>query len=285
MFFSYNVQVASEKTANLTTSYKHSISVGIVTILLIQVGMVICAIYRSYLSCKAKCQGIEVDKDGFPVVEDCQLCRKEVIKAKFDQHRLVCPGRNNYGDLTAIRSKCGKCERNLRLIPKENGGKFICDMEDCGTYGSKLNNEGDNRYNCFVCNFDKCKKCLEDEGPESMEPVDDAEGIPAIDPELELNCYLCERKVKYGGWGAHRKKCPLRTNLFNYRQVDANCEGCGTALRILPKTKGEGAKNFGCNYKDHLVKNNGQNRYNCFDCDYDICPKCVKKKKSDPAAV
>ena len=257
-----------------------------VIILAIQGGFVLCAAYKAYIACKAKCQGIEVDKDGFPIVEDCQLCRREVIKAKWDMHRQICPARKTYDDLQAVRSKCGKCGRNLRLIPKENGGKFICDMEDCGTYDSKLKNEGDNRYNCYVCNFDKCKKCLEDEGPDSMEAVSDAEGIPAIDPNYEMECYLCLGKVKYNEWDEHRKKCPLRTNLYNCAEVDSSCDTCGATLRLLPKpSKGAEEKRFGCDFRNHLVKNNGKNRFNCFACDFDTCSKCAKKKKSDPTAV
>ena len=85
---------------------------------------------------------------------------------KFLAHRLDCETEN--ADL--IRefpehplAKCLHCKRLLRLI---NHGppmayKFICDNEFCVKGDKVRSNKGNNRYNCFRCDYDLCIQCCD----------------------------------------------------------------------------------------------------------------------------
>merc|ERR1711915_164682 len=98
--------------------------------------------------------------------------------------------------------------------------------------------------------------------------------------EGSIPCYLCLDKVRNSEWdsGEHRRKCAY----FNQRELlsfpqpyDAYCPECHERLRLWP-AKGHPFYCDECptDRRDVLKRSTGQNRLNCFLCDYDCCVTC-----------
>ncbi len=110
-------------------------------------------------------------------------------------------------------------------------------------------------------------------------------------------CYLCGGS-RGPDWQAHRRRCAgrHRARLSGlYRHPWARCPYCGEALALMPcsphdfecqnaagccssGSPGDGAD--GGKSGPRLQMNCGNNRFNCFGCDYDVCKECL-----DEAAV
>lgn len=100
----------------------------------------------------------------------------------------------------------------------------------------------------------------------------------------EVLCYLCHDKIKYGQWATHREKCLKDHSRFLDNlptPCEVFCPQCGLKLRLWPVQ--DHAK-FKCRAKNCIhhkqgreVNNDGSNRFNCFQHDYDLCGECVVK--------
>ena len=93
-------------------------------------------------------------------------------------HRVLCAEEhniflNNFPEQPELGVSCGKCGGVLRLWTDQHmneqlkdNDKFVCnnchpDLEQGwgNPFCEEVNTE-DNRYNCFKCDFDLCKKCV-----------------------------------------------------------------------------------------------------------------------------
>ncbi|XP_023341120.1 uncharacterized protein LOC111711101 [Eurytemora carolleeae] len=99
----------------------------------------------------------------------CYLCLDKIRIQDWNsgEHRRQCAFRYA-SDLTNLlqhdRVKCPKCESRLRLWPEGRGPSFSCDSDDsleCADKGSQIKNNGKNRYNCFLCDYDLCESCVQ----------------------------------------------------------------------------------------------------------------------------
>jgi len=92
-------------------------------------------------------------------------------------------------------------------------------------------------------------------------------------------CYLCLEKVRNSEWdsGEHRRRCAFsnQRELLSFPQpYDTYCPDCSERLRLWP-AKGHPFYCDECVYgRDVLKSSNGQNRLNCFFCDFDCCVDC-----------
>ena len=96
----------------------------------------------------------------------CYLCLGDVKLAFWTDgsHRKAC-ARGNMSVLAALRTpftfaRCPKCENRLRQWP-DRGTYFTCDGANCPLgEAAKIVNNGENRFNCFVCDYDLCLTCV-----------------------------------------------------------------------------------------------------------------------------
>lgn len=77
-------------------------------------------------------------------------------------HRSLC-GQANAVVLNKMPEtvvKCPQCKKPLRKWKSKN--KYICKGEKCLRCNEKEidNANGNNRYNCFQCDFDLCRNCV-----------------------------------------------------------------------------------------------------------------------------
>jgi len=92
-------------------------------------------------------------------------------------------------------------------------------------------------------------------------------------------CYLCLVDVPNSAWdsGEHRRQCAIHNQgeLSSYSQpYDAYCPHCSARLRLWPP-KGHPFYCDECPYEGDVLKTStGQNRLNCFLCDFDCCVDC-----------
>jgi len=103
--------------------------------------------------------------------------------------------------------------------------------------------------------------------------------------EGTIPCYLCLNKVRNSEWdsGEHRKRCAFKNQreLLSYPQpYDAYCPNCRDRLRLWP----EKGHPFYCDEcpldkRDVLKRNTGENRLNCFLCDFDVCVNCCEAER------
>jgi len=97
-------------------------------------------------------------------------------------------------------------------------------------------------------------------------------------------CYLCLRDVLNTEWdlGMHRRHCAMQNNeeLLSYPQpYAAYCPKCSARLRLWP-AKGEPFYCDKCTGEEAVLKNStGENRLNCFACDFDCCVDCADNGK------
>jgi len=101
-----------------------------------------------------------------------------------------------------------------------------------------------------------------------------------ISYEGTIPCYLCLRKVRNSEWdsGEHRRECFFQNQreLLSYpKPYEAYCPECSEKLRLWP-AKGYPFYCDECPYpqKERLKRSTGQNRLNCFLCDFDCCVSC-----------
>lgn len=62
-------------------------------------------------------------------------------------------------ELPRVNITCRKCTCNLRIWPATLGSNFTCDQPHCINEGFEIVNNGTNRLNCYVCDFDMCSDC------------------------------------------------------------------------------------------------------------------------------
>ncbi|TRY70488.1 hypothetical protein TCAL_10104 [Tigriopus californicus] len=106
-----------------------------------------------------------------------------------------------------------------------------------------------------------------------------------------VTCYLCQDRVPKRLWdnGEHRKKCATRHKsklaTFETPKPGLRCPRCHKRMRLW--TKGLGPP-FKCCSSDcpilGTIQNNGQNRFNCFPCDYDLCDSCWRRQLPESRA-
>ncbi len=120
-------------------------------------------------------------------------------------------------------------------------------------------------------------------------------------------CYLCggaRGRAAAGDWAAHRRKCAAKNAArlsALYRHPWARCPLCGDALALLPCSPHdfECQNAAGCCSGDYssgpgrgaaealegerrgrgprMLMNCGDNRFNCFECDFDVCKECIEE--------
>ncbi|XP_040580080.1 uncharacterized protein [Lepeophtheirus salmonis] len=101
----------------------------------------------------------------------------------------------------------------------------------------------------------------------------------------EVKCYLCCKQIGGYNWknGSHRKSCSDKNVIFinSLPTSDrAPCPKCGKYLRQWPEKlvtpfKCDGGSK--CPNSGLLLPNTGDNRFNCFTCNYDLCHDCIKR--------
>lgn len=98
--------------------------------------------------------------------------------------------------------------------------------------------------------------------------------------EGTIPCYLCLNKVRNSDWdsGEHRRRCAFNNQreLLGFPQpYDAYCPNCSERLRLWP-AKGHPFYCDECPYdqRNVLKRSTGENRLNCFLCDFDCCVNC-----------
>jgi len=122
----------------------------------------------------------------------CYLCLKKVKNSEWDsgEHRKYCAF-NNQRELLSFpqpyESYCPNCNDKLRLWPAK-GHPFYCDECPYGERDNLKRSTGNNRLNCFLCDFDCCVNCSTKERfqktyPEARHLVDDKEGVSDVDIE------------------------------------------------------------------------------------------------------
>lgn len=103
-----------------------------------------------------------------------------------------------------------------------------------------------------------------------------------------VTCYLCLDNVPKRLWdnGDHRKKCysrhKSRLATLETPKPGIRCPHCNKRMKLLAKGLGPP---FKCCSTDcpilGTIQNNGQNRFNCFPCNYDLCDSCWRRKLPD----
>jgi len=121
-------------------------------------GALIWLFYRTYTSCKKKrCEETLVT---------CYLCKKRVAQGQWKQgiHRQKCAEMQK-DTLRLMKSpennkiRFPKCRARLKLWPANHGPPFACSSSNCPIVG-RIRSTGQNRFNCFSCNFDLCESCV-----------------------------------------------------------------------------------------------------------------------------
>jgi len=103
--------------------------------------------------------------------------------------------------------------------------------------------------------------------------------------EGRIPCYLCLYNVRNSEWdsGEHRKHCAFNNQreLLSFPQpYDAYCPNCKERLRLWP-AKGHPFYCDECPFNERSVlkRSTGENRLNCFLCDFDCCVNCSDKER------
>ena len=121
-------------------------------------GALIYLFYQTYKSCqKKRCEESLVT---------CYLCKRRVTQGQWKQgkHRQTC-AEVHKETLKQMKSpennkiRCPKCRARLRLWPANHGPPFTCSSSNCPIVG-RIKSSGQNRFNCFTCNFDLCESCV-----------------------------------------------------------------------------------------------------------------------------
>jgi hypothetical protein len=130
------------------------------------------------LACSPCCyKYIKANKD-----RNCYLCHISVKAKVWTEHRAGC-AQNNLPFLNGLPTPCSifcpQCDNKLRLWPVQDHAKFRCHSKktSCKHHGLELNNDGSNRFNCYIHDFDMCGECVRDKiqadniekGPEEEE--------------------------------------------------------------------------------------------------------------------
>merc|ERR1719285_160301 len=107
----------------------------------------------------------------------CYLCCENISIKTWDTHRKSCAVRNKetlamrHPLNTSISSRCGKCSGYLRqwtsyrMKERPGNNTFICDIHHSNLHAKKRYknfetvNTDNNRFNCFVCDYDVCDAC------------------------------------------------------------------------------------------------------------------------------
>ena len=134
-------------------------------------------------------------------------------------------------------------------------------------------------YSMFYCNADGSYKRRPGCGSDST--ID----LAGIEDDTNKNqCYLCLAKVPTSEWksGEHRRVC-ARGNaelLKDLKTVELLCQQCRDPLRLWPRIGCEFYCDAGysCGSHGKGIVNTGINRFNCFQCDIDLCLPCVENK-------
>ena len=121
-------------------------------------GALICLFYKTYSSCKKKrCEESLVT---------CYLCKRRVTQGQWKQgsHRQKCADIHkdtlkNMMSPENNKIRCPKCRARLKLWPANHGPPFACSSSNCPIVG-RIKSTGQNRFNCFSCNFDLCESCV-----------------------------------------------------------------------------------------------------------------------------
>ena len=130
----------------------------IAVISIIVFGALIALFYKTYMSCqKKRCEEALVT---------CYLCKRRVTQGQWKQgtHRQKC-AEVNMDTLRQMKSpennkiRCPKCRSRLKLWPANHGPPFACSSSNCPIVG-RIKSTGQNRFNCFSCNFDLCESCV-----------------------------------------------------------------------------------------------------------------------------
>eukprot|EP00092_Neocalanus_flemingeri_P000490 GFUD01000520.1.p1 GENE.GFUD01000520.1~~GFUD01000520.1.p1 ORF type:complete len:303 (+),score=25.50 GFUD01000520.1:250-1158(+) len=100
-----------------------------------------------------------------------------------------------------------------------------------------------------------------------------------------IPCYLCLSKVSNSSWdsGEHRKRCAYNNQreLLSYPQpYESFCPNCHERLSLWP-AKGHPFYCDQCPFDQRSVlkRSTGENRLNCFLCDFDCCVNCANEGK------
>jgi len=134
---------------------------------------------------------------------------------------------------------------------------------------------------CICCS-------VSDTGEQIGFKSDDTEGggfSRSFSYEGRIPCYLCLSNVRNSEWdsGEHRKRCAFNNQreLLSFPQpYDAYCPNCKERLRLWP-AKGHPFYCDECPYNERTVlkRSTGENRLNCFLCDFDCCVNCSDKER------
>ena len=97
-------------------------------------------------------------------IETCQcyLCFKDINKREWENHRKLCAITNAalLNHLPKADILCPKCSKNMRVLPFCDIS-FQCGSENCIRHSLVIYNTfGNNRYNCFLCDFNLCGHCF-----------------------------------------------------------------------------------------------------------------------------
>jgi len=100
-------------------------------------------------------------------------------------------------------------------------------------------------------------------------------------------CYLCEDLVSKHEWvnGSHRRECQkhrmhkefLARLPTPYASIE--CPDCSETLRVWPSNRGPvffTCDGDNCIYEGYELKNTGDNRFNCFRDNFNLCKACVE---------
>lgn len=104
-----------------------------------------------------------------------------------------------------------------------------------------------------------------------------------ISNEEHVVCYLCVKDVPMDKWnGNHRRNCSKRRKKRLEKMetpLNLHCPTCKRRLRQWPEKMGPP---FKCSSKSCAIlgeiMSNGANRFNCFECDFDLCDSCARRK-------
>lgn len=98
----------------------------------------------------------------------CSLCLERVSGELWSsgEHRSVCASRNT-AKLSTFPShpsvSCARCKGRLRLWPNQ-GAMFSCDSPDASCPhedSARLTASHQNRWSCFLCDYNVCKLCVQ----------------------------------------------------------------------------------------------------------------------------
>jgi len=134
-------------------------------------------------------------------------------------------------------------------------------------------------YSMFYCNADGSYKRRPGCGSDSTL---DLAGIE--DDRNKNQCYLCLASIPTSEWksGEHRSVCASANFelLKDLKTVELLCQQCRKPLRLWPKIGCEFYCDAGysCGSHGKGIVNTGINRFNCFQCDIDLCLPCVEKQ-------